>query len=259
MPSSPRAADGKSTLRIAMWSCPRTVSTALLRSFVQRGDAEGVDEPFYAHYLAATGRQHRMREEVLAAQPNDWREVVARTLTADCAKPIQFVKHMAHHLEGGVETDFALEGDMVNLFLIRHPREMLPSLLTDLGHLEWMDVGYGQQLDLFRRLQDGGHCTAVVDSTELLADPEAMLRAICDAVGVEFLPAMMAWPAGRHACYGVWAPVWYAKVETSTGWRRHVPKTAPFPEELEELYPRALAAYEELYAEALHPGAAAGS
>lgn len=253
MGAFPDASQGASTLRVAMWSCPRTVSTALLRSFVQRGDTEGVDEPFYAHYLAATGREHRMREEVLAALPLDWRQVVSRILTADCAKPVQFVKHMAHHLEGGVETDFALEDGMVNLFLIRHPREMLPSLLSDLGHLEWMDVGYGQQLDLFRKLRSAGRCAAVVDSTELLADPESMLRSICAVVGLEFDPVMMTWPAGRHPSYGVWAPVWYAKVETSTGWRKHVPKTAAFPEELEALYPRALEAYEELYAAALHP------
>jgi len=130
---------------------------------------------------------------------------------------------------------------------------MLPSLLTDLGHLEWMDVGYGQQLELFRKLRAAGRCTAVVDSTELLADPEAMLRALCAAVGLEFLPTMMTWPAGRHESYGIWAPAWYRKVEASTGWRKHVPKTAPFPAELEALYPRALAAYEELYAAALHP------
>jgi len=243
------------TKRLAMWSCPRTVSTALLRSFAQRTDTLCVDEPLYAHYLSATGRIHPMREEVLAAQPHAWRDVVQQTLLAPCAKPVQFVKHMAHHLEGGVETDFALEASMINLFLIRHPREMLPSLLSDLGHLEPMDIGYGRQVELFRRLKQAGRCTAVIDSTELLAAPESMLRALCTAVGLDFESAMMEWPAGRHESYGVWAPAWYAKVETSTGWRKHVAKTAPFPPQLEELYLLALTAYEELYAEALHPSA----
>lgn len=243
------------TRRIAMWSCPRTVSTALLRSFCQRPDTVGVDEPFYAHYLSATGKRHPMQEEVLASQAHDWQEVVDQVLTSPCVKPVQFVKHMAHHLEGGVDTGFALGEEMWNLFLIRHPREMLPSLLLDLGKLEPMDIGYLQQVALFRRLKQAGRATAVVDSTELLADPEAMLRAICVAVGLEFDPAMMTWPAGRHESYGAWAPAWYAKVETSTGWRVHVPKTAPFPEELEALYPLAMEAYEELAAEAMHPGA----
>jgi len=241
------------TKRLAMWSCPRTVSTALMRSFAQRADTTCVDEPFYAHYLSATGKQHPMREQVLAALPQNWRDVVTQTLLAPCDKPVQFVKHMAHHLEGGVETDFALDDSVINLFLIRHPREMLPSLLLDLGQLEAMDMGYERQVELFRRLKAAGRCTAVIDSTELLANPEAMLREICAAVGLEFDPAMMEWPAGRHESYGVWAPAWYAKVETSTGWRKHVPKTADFPCELEDLLPIALAAYAELYAAALHP------
>ena len=243
------------TKRLAMWSCPRTVSTALMRSFAQRPDTTCVDEPLYAHYLSSTGKQHPMGDEVLAAQPHAWRDVVQQTLLAPCEKPVQFVKHMAHHLEGGVETDFALEESVINLFLIRHPREMLPSLLSDLGQLEPMDMGYARQVELFRRLKAAGRCTAVIDSTELLADPEAMLRALCNEIGLNFDPAMMEWPAGRHESYGVWAPYWYAKVETSTGWRKHVPKTAAFPAELEDLMPIALPAYEELYAAALHPTA----
>jgi len=240
------------TKRIALWSCPRTVSTALLRSFVQRPDTVGIDEPLYAHYLATTGRQHPQREDVLEAQSHDWQQVVDEVLLAPAAAPVQFVKHMAHHLEG-VDTSFALHEEMVSVFLIRHPREMLPSLLTDLGHLERMDIGYGQQRDLYRKLKAAGRCTAVVDSTELLADPEAMLRALCQAVDLSFDPAMMSWPAGPHACYGVWAPTWYAKVQTSTGWRRHVPKTEPFPDELEGLYPYALEAFEELAENRLQP------
>jgi len=233
------------TKRIALWSCPRTVSTALLRSFVQRGDTVGVDEPLYAHYLKTTGRQHPQQEDVLAAQSQDWHQVVDEVLLGPVTAPVQFVKHMAHHLEG-IDTSFALAEDMISVFLIRHPREMLPSLLSDLGHLERMDIGYGQQCKLFRALKQAGRCSAVVDSTELLANPEAMLRALCAAVGLDFDPLMMAWPAGPHACYGVWATSWYKKVQESTGWRRHVPKTAPFPAELEELYPYALEAYQEL-------------
>jgi hypothetical protein len=241
------------TRRLAFWSCPRTVSTALLRSFCMREDVVGVDEPLYAHYLAHTGRMHRQREEILAAQAQDWRRVVEEVLLAPTAKPVQFVKHMAHHLEG-VDTSFALHEEMVSVFLIRHPREMLPSLLEDLGHLERMDVGFGQQRDLYRRLREAGRVTAVVDSTELLADPEAMLRAICAAVGLDFDPVMMNWPPGRHESYGVWAPTWYAKVEASTGWKPHVPKTAPFPPELEEdILPFCMEAYEELAESRLRP------
>ncbi len=242
-----------SVMRLAMWSCPRTVSTAMLRSFVQRTDTEGVDEPLYAHYLQATGRQHPMREEVLQAQSADWRQVVSEVLLGPCSKPVQFVKHMAHHLEGGVELEFTLHPDMVHLFLIRHPREMMPSLLKDLGKLEAMDLGYGRQVELFRFLQAHQRPLAVVDSMELLAQPGPMLRRICQYFGLPFEEAMMQWEAGRHPCYGVWAQAWYSKVEQSTGWRKAVPKTEALATELKPLYADAVVAYEELHAAALQP------
>ena len=46
-------------VRIAMWSGPRNISTAMMRSFASRADAVVVDEPFYAAYLAATGLDER--------------------------------------------------------------------------------------------------------------------------------------------------------------------------------------------------------
>lgn len=240
------------TTRIAMWSCPRTVSTALLRSFSNRPDTVGVDEPLYAHYLATSGKQHPMRENVLAAQSQDWSKVVERVLLAPVDKPIQFVKHMAHHLEGGVDSSFAMAPNMVNFFLIRNPREMLPSLFKDIGPLERFDTGFGRQLELYKRLKEEGRCAAVVDSTELLANPEGMLRSICAAVGIDFDPCMLQWEAGEHACYGVWAPAWYSKVLTSTEFRAHQPKTDTFPAELEALREWATGIYQELSAERLH-------
>ena len=64
---------------IAMWSGPRNISTAMMRSFGARADTAVIDEPFYAAYLAQAGLVHPMREEVIASQPNDWRDVVNPT------------------------------------------------------------------------------------------------------------------------------------------------------------------------------------
>jgi hypothetical protein len=239
------------TTRIAMWSCPRTVSTALLRSFAERPDTIGVDEPLYAHYLATSGKLHPMREEILASQQQNWSQVVEEVLLGPCERPLQFVKHMAHHLEGGVDTSFAMAPTMRNIFLIRDPREMLVSLQRDLGELERFDTGFGRQLELYQRLRKAGRCAAVVDSSELLANPEGMLKAICAAVGIDFLPCMLQWSAGNHSCYGVWAPAWYAKVLSSTGFRAHEAKTEPFPPELEALHDWASTIYKELRAERL--------
>lgn len=220
-------------LRVSLWSCPRTVSTALMRSFAQRPDTRCVDEPFYAHYLARTGAQHPLRREVLAAQSSDWREVVERVLLGPCPAPVQFVKHMAHHLVGEMDLSFAERTR--NVFLLRPPREMLPSMQRDLGEIRLRDVGYERQRELFHALRRAGHDPIVLESTDLLAAPERMLRQLCGRLGLDFDRRMLAWPPGRHPCYGAWAPFWYGGVERSTGFQPAVAKTEPFPSELEPL------------------------
>ncbi len=229
-----------------MWSGPRTVSTALLRSFCQHSQVVGIDEPFYAYYLQRSGKLHPMRDEVLASQDNVLGDVVVNVLRAECDKPIQYVKHMAHHIFGDEDLSFVNDNDVTNSFLIRHPREMMPSLLRDLGSLEKIDIAYGQQLQLFEQLRAQGKHPVVIDSTKLLADPVSMLPKLCTALGIEFEQQMLEWPVGNHSSYGVWAPAWYGKVMKTDGWRPHVPKVEPFPAELDELLEFAMPAYEQL-------------
>ena len=234
------------TKRIAMWACPRTVSTALLRSFCQHSQVVGVDEPLYAYYLKRSGKLHPMRGEVMASQAQSVAAVVDGVLRAECDKPVQYVKHMAHHLFGDEDLSFIDDDNTTHAFLIRHPREMLPSLLSDLGQLERIDIAYGQQLQLFERLLEQGKRPVVVDSTKLLASPHAMLPRLCAALDIEFEEQMMHWPVGCHSSYGVWAPAWYDKVMKTSGWNAHVPKVGERPSELEELFEFALPAYERL-------------
>ena len=234
-------------LRIALWSAPRTVSTALLRSFVERPDTSGVDEPLYAWYLSHTGREHPMRAEVLASQSHDWREVRDRVLLGPCETEVQFVKHMAHHLVGDLDLSFA--DAMANVLLIRDPREMLPSLIRDLGRIEQEETGYGQQSRLLRRFRErSARDPIVVDARDLLDHPEGILRALCAGLGLQFEPCMLRWEPGRHACYGAWAPYWYGNVEKSTRFLPYRPKTEPFPEEHRDLLEWARPLYQELRA-----------
>jgi len=232
--------------RIAIWACPRTVSTALLRSFCQHSQVVGVDEPFYAYYLKRSGKLHPMRDEVMLSQAQSIDEVINGVLRAECAKPVQYVKHMAHHLFGDEDLSFLDDDDTTNAFLIRHPREMLPSLFSDLEQLERIDIGYGQQLQLFERLLAQGKRPVVVESTKLLANPQEMLPRLCTALNIEFEEQMMRWPVGSHSSYGVWAPAWYGKVMKTSGWSAHVPKVGGLPPELDELFEFALPAYERL-------------
>jgi hypothetical protein len=64
--------------RIAMWSGPRTLSTALMRAFENRPDTVVIDEPLYGYYLAETGIEHPGRDEILASMPARWPEVVTQ-------------------------------------------------------------------------------------------------------------------------------------------------------------------------------------
>ena len=154
---------------------------------------------------------------------------------------------MSHHLFGDEDFRFLDCENMTHAFLIRHPREMLPSLKKDLGNLEVVDIGYRQQVQLFEALRAAGHNPVVIDSTAFLEDPSVMLPKLCHALGVSFEEGMMAWPKGNHLSYGVWAPVWYEKVMSSTGWRPYTPKIEPFPQELLSLLEEeALPAYEKL-------------
>jgi hypothetical protein len=208
-----------------MWSGPRTVSTALMRAWENRPDTIVVDEPLYAFYLSATGLDHPGRDEVIASQPADWR-VVLRALASDPlpdGAAICYQKHMTHHLLP--EVDRAALAPLRHAFLIREPRGLLASYARVRSAPTVEDLGLRQQAEIFREF--GG---PVLDSADLLAAPEAALRALCDALGVPFSAAMLSWPPGPRPTDGVWAPYWYDSVRRSTGF---APVASPAPVSLD--------------------------
>ncbi len=204
-------------LRIAMWSGPRNISTAMMRAFGNRADTAVVDEPFYAAYLAATGLDHPMRDEVLASQSQDWREVAAGLLgPAPGGAPVIYAKHMTQHMLAGFGTGWM--ASCRNAFLIRRPDEVIASYREKRGTVDLADIGVVRQAELFEQEADRlGEAPPVVDAADVLAAPASILAALCAALGLAYDPAMIAWPAGRRATDGVWAPAWYDQVERSTG------------------------------------------
>ncbi|NJD31883.1 MAG: HAD family hydrolase [Gammaproteobacteria bacterium] len=205
-----------------MWSGPRNVSTAFMRSWGNRTDTLVVDEPFYAHYLDHTGLEHPGREEVIAAHERDWRRVVIALLApVPEGISILYQKQMAHHLLPHMGREWL--GSMTHAFLIRDPRPMLASLGEKLGDFDLLATGLPQQVEIFDYVvRTTGRVPPVVDSADLLAAPEPVLRALCAALGVEFTPRMLSWPTGRRATDGVWAKHWYDRVERSTGFESPV-------------------------------------
>ena len=242
-------------IRIAMWSGPRSLSTAMLRAWENRPDTVVVDEPFYACYLAGSGADHPLREEVLAAQSSDW-DSIANSLTGpvDGEHRIFYQKHMTHHMLPGAP--LAWMDRVSNAFLIRHPREVAASYARARARLPTPEeLGYLRQQELFERVADReGAAPPVIDAADVLAKPARTLQALCDALGVPFDEHMLAWPAGPRATDGVWGSHWYASVWCSTGFGEPKPPSDP-PPELEPLIETALPCYERLARYRLGAGA----
>jgi Sulfotransferase domain len=237
--------------RIAMWSGPRNISTAMMRSFGNRVDTVVVDEPLYAVYLRSSGIEHPAREEILASQNDDWRVVTAGlTGAVPGGRAVYYQKHMTHHLLPEVGRDWL--GDVTNAFLIRDPAGVVASYAKVRGEPTLEDLGFPQQVEIFRACaQRTGTAPAVVDASDLLAAPEPMLRLLCDRLGIAFDPAMLSWPAGPRDSDGVWAPHWYAAVEASTGFAPPSTASAQVPEHLLPLLERCRPYYDELAAHRL--------
>jgi hypothetical protein len=228
-------------VRIAMWSGPRNISTAMMRAFGNRPDTAVADEPFYAAYLAATGLDHPMREEVIGAQPTDWRAVVQNLLgPAPDGKAVVYAKLMTHHMLPSFGRDWI--ASCRNAFLIRDPVDVLASYAEKRAEPTLADIGMAEQVELFERESDRlGTAPPVIESEDVLADPDGTLSALCAALGIPFVEAMLSWSPGRRATDGAWAPAWYDAVERSTGFGPPGRKRA-FADLSDELKPVAEAA-----------------
>jgi hypothetical protein len=212
-------------IRVALWSGPRNISTAMMRSFEARPDTAVADEPFYGVYLAATGVDHPMREAVLATQSTDWRAVADRLLgPIPDGRAIFYQKHMTHHMVAGVGLDWM--DRCRSAFLIRSPERVLASYAARRREVTAADLGFVRQGELFDREADRlGAAPPVIEAEDVLADPRGALTALCATLGIGFVETMLSWPPGRRATDGVWAPVWYEAVERSTGFA--APRPAP--------------------------------
>lgn len=202
-------------IRIAMWSGPRALSTAMMRSWENRADCIVVDEPLYGAYLAATGLDHPMRGEIIAAMECDAARAGA-AMAAIGDAPVVYQKHMTHHLLPTMPREWI--DSLRNAFLIRRPDKVLASYDQKRPAPSLDDIGIAQQAELFERMSAlDGKPPPVIDADDVQAAPEAMLRALCKALGVPFDTAMLAWPAGPRESDGIWASHWYDSVWKSTG------------------------------------------
>lgn len=236
------------TKPICLWSGPRNVSTALMYSFAQLPAVRVIDEPLYGHYLRVSGADHPGRQDVMAALDCDGNRVMRSLLqqSRDADRRL-FIKHMAHHL---VELDLSFLSSTSNIFLVRDPRDMLPSLTIQIPHAGLADTGLQRQWELYSELVDAGMPAVILDSRELLLDPGSVLQALCDHLGIQFEQRMLSWDPGPREEDGVWAPHWYDAVHKSTGFAPYKPKS-DFPSQLSSLLDECQPWYDKLYAHAL--------
>jgi hypothetical protein len=231
-------------MRIAMWSGPRNLSTAMMYAFGARDDFAVMDEPFYAPYLVTSGSDHPMTDDIIATHENDPMRVAE--MCQKKGSPHLYMKHMPHHMLAGFPMGWAEK--CVNVHLIRHPARVIASYAAKREAPSLEDVGYIQQAELFDQI--GG---VVIDSTDIRAQPEIMLRALCEVIELPFDPEMLHWPAGPRAEDGVWAKHWYGAVHNSTGFAGAEGPLPDVPAELQHVLEGALPHYQGLHRRRLSP------
>lgn len=226
-------------MRIAMWSGPRNLSTAMMYSFASRPGFTVMDEPFYGAYLAATGQEHPMWKEIIQSQETDPNKV--GMLCQRAGTPDLYMKHMPHHMVDGFPLDWA--ADCVNVHLIRHPARVIASYAAKREALTLEDIGFVQQRQIYEKL--GG---VIVDGTDIRADPEGMLGKLCEAIQLPFDDRMLRWAEGPRPEDGVWAKHWYHAVHRSTGFAGAEGGLPELEPDLRKLMEEALPHYEAMAA-----------
>lgn len=205
------------------------------------------DEPLYAAYLALSGKTHPMQEEILAAQPSDWKEVIADCTGSDLPDGMfQYQKHMSHHMLVEIPRDWVY--DLNNVFLIRNPRRVVASYANRFETVSLDDLGFRQQAELFDRIAvHTGTRPPVVDAEEIRANPEDVLGRLCEAIGIPFEARMLSWAPGPRPGDGAWAPHWYASLHKSTGFAPPDQEPGPMSTEMEVLADTAKPYYDHMH------------
>jgi hypothetical protein len=214
-------------------------------SFAQRTDMSVVDEPLYAHYLTHTNTKalHPVTAKILESQETDGQKVVSQMLSGLSPKPLTLFKQMTHHL---INLDESFLEKMKNVLLIRDPRRIIASYSKVIPNPTIQDIGVKMQAELFQKLEQKKALNAIVDTKQVLLNPEKVLRILCDKLEIPFTDKMLSWEAGARPEDGIWAPHWYSNVHSSTGFQPYIEKEVHLSEKLEILAEECTPYYELL-------------
>jgi len=230
-----------------MWSGPRNISTALMRSFGNRPDTYISDEPFYAYYLHRTNENHPAKEKIISTGQTNWNLVVQK-LVGDIPnnKNIWYQKHMAHHNFPENNLDWIKE--MENIILIRNPKDVIFSYIKKYKLKNSFQLGYTQQMQLYNILQDYNKCEPIIiDSEDLLENPKKILKKLCKKCNIPFYSKMLSWPKGTRETDGVWGEYWYKKVQNTTHFLPPIENNKSIPVKYEKIFLDCMQYYKKLY------------
>jgi len=230
-------------VKIALWSGPRNISTAMMYSFGNRADSTIVDEPLFGYFLNHTGVWRPSRDEVLASMETDALEIVKELCNPSMSSKVYFMKHIANHL---IDLDWTFLKNFKNIILTRDPKRVLLSYDVHVKSPTMLDVAYKAQYELLNYLKNNKLQYIVLDADEVLENPEKAIENLCLYLSIPFDTNMLEWEPGPRKEDGVWAKYWYHNVHKSTGFKRVNNKELKLPEHLEELYNECLIYYNNI-------------
>ena len=228
-----------------MWSGPRNISTAMMRSFENREDTEVWDEPFYAYYLYKTKKKHPLHKEIIGNYETDLGELISKIKNLESVDGIFYLKHMTHHMLSSIPMEWTLNHK--NCLLIRNPKEVIHSYSQKNEILNIQDIGFYEQFKIYKFFLRNKVQCPIVDSKDILINPEKSLKVLCDILGIKFSSRMISWPKGKRDSDGIWESHWYQNVRQSTGFTPYHEKDITIPDLYENLLTECMDIYQELY------------
>ena len=230
---------------VACWSGPRNISTALMRSWSSRKDTYVTDEPFYAYYLKETKIKHPMYKEIIEAYQTNYSEIVNflnDKIPDD--KKIWYQKHMAHHILDLDNIEWI--SNFQNCILIRNPKKVIDSFSKKNELIDVEQLGYPQQYEIIKFLKKTNKPFLIIDSSDLLKNPEKLLSIWCKNININFDKSMLKWKKGNHINDGLWWKIWYGNVIKTTGFQKYEKKDITIENKYDSIYNESMKYYSYL-------------
>ena len=226
-----------------MWSGPRNISTALMRSFENRNDIMVIDEPFYAYYLKFSENKHPLYRKIINNYETNEIKIINKILKQNNKN--KFIKHMTHHIN--LNTNLNWIKNTKNFFLIRHPEKVINSYIKKNKLNNINDLGFIEQVKIFEYVKKfSKQKPIVINSSSLLKNPKNILSKLCNKLDLKFEPSMLKWPKGERNSDGIWSTVWYKSVINSSKFNKEKVNKINIPKKYHNILNECLDLYSKL-------------